>query len=43
MNPHSEATIQSTIGAYEHQDWLLDQALADTFPASDPIPPGSLV
>ncbi|SAL60078.1 hypothetical protein AWB71_03345 [Caballeronia peredens] len=44
MNPQSEAAIQfqSPIDAYEHQDRLLDQALADTFPASDPIPLGYL-
>jgi hypothetical protein len=23
----------------DHQDWLLDQALEETFPASDPISP----
>ena len=24
-----------------HEDWLLDEALAETFPASDPISPSS--
>ncbi len=23
----------------EHEEWLLDEALAETFPASDPIAP----
>jgi hypothetical protein len=27
-----------TIPLFEHKDDLLDDALADTFPASDPIP-----
>jgi hypothetical protein len=44
MNPQSEAAIQvqRPIDAREYQDWLLDQALADTFPASDPISSGSI-
>ena len=26
-------------GSSKHEDWLLDEALAETFPASDPIAP----
>ena len=39
MNPQSDAAIQvqHPIDAPEHQEWLLDEALADTFPASDPV------
>jgi hypothetical protein len=42
MNPQSETAIQDQrpIDAHAYQDRLLDQALADTFPASDPISPG---
>jgi hypothetical protein len=28
--------------ASEHREWLVDQALMDTFPASDPIAPGAI-
>ena len=27
------------VGSPAHDQWLLDEALAETFPASDPIPP----
>ena len=44
MDPQSEVTIQfqPLINPWEHRDWLLDQALADTFPASDPVPPSDI-
>jgi hypothetical protein len=28
-------------GASRHDEWLLDEALLETFPASDPIAPAS--
>lgn len=31
---------ESTAGAhYDHEEWLLDESLVETFPASDPIAP----
>ena len=33
----------SAAGArYDHEEWLLDEALVETFPASDPIAPAQL-
>ncbi|SAL06595.1 hypothetical protein AWB81_07673 [Caballeronia arationis] len=45
MNPQREAAIeaQRSAEAQEHQDWLLDEALAETFPASDPISPSRII
>jgi hypothetical protein len=42
-SPESRAADESRIAALaetirrRHQEWLLDEALAETFPASDPI------
>ena len=33
------APANEPVGAPEHDQWLLDEALAETFPASDPISP----
>lgn len=30
----------SAPGAADHDEWLLDESLGETFPASDPISPG---
>ncbi len=30
-----------TVGSPGHDQWLLDEALAETFPASDPISPST--
>jgi hypothetical protein len=34
-------TAASRAEASRHQEWLLDEALKETFPASDPISPAS--
>ncbi|HVE55062.1 MAG TPA: hypothetical protein VNB23_16885 [Ramlibacter sp.] len=39
--PTGEPTADADPRAKEHDDWLLDEALRETFPASDPISPGS--
>jgi hypothetical protein len=31
----------NTTGTPQHDEWLLDEALRETFPASDPIAPAS--
>lgn len=36
-SPLDDATLPSS----SHDDWLLDESLAETFPASDPITPAS--
>ncbi len=33
-------TVQPTLA--EHREWLVDQALMDTFPASDPVSHGHI-
>ncbi len=30
-----------SVGSEQHAEWLLDEALAETFPASDPISPAA--
>lgn len=35
--PKSSATADSTQRSRSHEERLLDQALADTFPCSDPV------
>jgi hypothetical protein len=45
MEQHIKPVFESGEGAFsaaqqkasEHHEWLVDQALMDTFPASDPI------
>lgn len=35
--PTTPATFRTTPPTEEHDEWRLDEALAETFPASDPI------
>jgi hypothetical protein len=42
----SSSTQPSVPAAEQHEEWLLDEAIAETFPASDPVAlglPGSIV
>jgi len=39
--PAGEPWPAANRSAAEHQDWLLDEALRETFPASDPISPAA--
>jgi hypothetical protein len=46
LQPSPDATVDPTrpdtpipISPARHDDWLLDEALRETFPASDPISP----
>jgi hypothetical protein len=34
-----EREVGQEVGSPLHDEWLLDEALAETFPASDPISP----
>ena len=36
------AIAPSDVQSPAHDEWLLDEALAETFPASDPISPASI-
>ena len=37
-----DAVASSEVQSPTHDEWLLDEALAETFPASDPISPASI-
>ena len=46
MVPTKYSTRPAVLASEEHDEWLLDDAIDDTFPASDPVShgqPGSIV
>lgn len=41
VEPAPESSPRAEPGAPGHNEWLIDESLAETFPASDPISPAA--